>query len=133
EVKTLAKRGAVVGRRGHGAHGTEALAARIQIAPHTEVEGELADRRADTAVDVDLGRGAVREGDALRRGADIELQVVVDVVARLEIGGDRGLVVGLGDAAEDVIAHDRAAEREIPRTDHYRRWRLCLGRHFWSK
>src|SRR5581483_2423936 len=77
-----------------------------------------------------LGRGAVRERDALRRGADIELEVVVDVVARLEIGGDRGLVVGLGDAAENVIIHDRAAEREIPRTDHgRRRRRLGLDRH----
>src|SRR5581483_1873241 len=58
----------------------------------------------------------------------------VDVVARLEIGGDRRFVVRLGDAAEDVIAHESAAEREVPRADHRRRrWRLGLDRHIRRK
>ena len=84
------------------------LPARIQVTPDTEVEGSGTEGRADTAVDVDFGGGAVRERDALGRGADVELQVLVHIVARLEIGGDRRVVVGLGDAAEDVVVHDRA-------------------------
>ena len=68
----------------------------------------------DTAVDVDFSRGAVREGDARAGEADVELQVLGDVVARLEVSRDRGLVVGLGDTAEDVVVHDRAAEGDIP-------------------
>src|SRR5882757_7534435 len=56
----------------------EAAAARIQVAPGAEVEGEHADGRPDTAVDVDFSRGAVREGDALAGQADIELGVLVD-------------------------------------------------------
>src|SRR5947209_606465 len=87
-------------------------AARIQVAPDADIEGECAEGRANTAVDVDFGRRAVSERNALKRRADVELQVLVDVVARLEIGGDRWLVVGLGDAAEDVIVHDGAAEGE---------------------
>src|SRR5713226_8087857 len=88
----------------------EALSTRIDVTPNAEVEGEHADGRADTTVDVDFGRRAVREGDALTGGADVELHVLVDVVARLEIGGDRRFVVGLGDTAEHVIVHECAAE-----------------------
>ena len=121
EIGALVEGGAVVGRRSHRALSTEALSTRIEVAPDTEVEGEHADRRADTAVDVDLSRGAVREGDALERGTDIELDVLVDVVARLEIGGDRRLVVRLGDAAEHVVAHDGATERDIPGIERRRR------------
>src|SRR5260370_34741160 len=83
----------------------EALSTRIDVTPNAEVEGEHADGRADTAVDVDFSRRAVREGDAFAGRTDRELHVLVDVVARLEIGGDRRLVVGLGNAAEDVIVH----------------------------
>ena len=54
------------------------------------------------------------ERDALRGRTDVELEVLVDVVARLEIGRDRRVVVRLGDAAEDVIAHDAGAEGDIP-------------------
>src|SRR5216683_2394319 len=108
----------------------EALSTRIDVTPNAEVEGEHADGRADTAVDVDFSRRAVREGDALTGGADVELHVLVDVVARLEVGGDRRLVVGLGDAAEDVIVHECAAEGEIPRLERRRRRRLDgLYRH----
>ena len=64
-----------------------AVAARIQVAPDAEVERGSAEGRADTAVDVDFSSGAVGERDALGRGTDVELQVLVDVVARLEIGG----------------------------------------------
>src|SRR5256714_328379 len=40
---------------------TEALSTWINVAPQTEVEGKHADGRADTAVDVDLSGGTVRE------------------------------------------------------------------------
>src|SRR5207248_886027 len=92
----------------------EALPTRIDVAPQTEVEGEHSEGRADTAVNIDFGRRSVRERDALACGADIELHILVDVEARLEIGRDGRLVVGLGDAAEDVVIHQRAAEGEIP-------------------
>src|SRR5439155_21279214 len=84
--------------------------ARIEVAPGTDVEGKGAERHAATAVNVNFSRRTVRERDALEGRADIELDVLRDVVARLEIGGHRGLVVGLGDAAEDVVVHDRAWE-----------------------
>src|SRR6185312_13815994 len=74
-----------------------AASTRIQITPDAEVEGGRAEGRTNTAVDVDFSRGAVREGNAFRRGADVELQVLVDVVARLEIGGNRRLMVRLRD------------------------------------
>src|SRR5204863_9060763 len=64
-----------------------ALSAWIQIPPDAEVEPEGAEGRTNTAVDVDFSRGAVRKGDALGGGTDIELQILGDVVARLEIGG----------------------------------------------
>ena len=48
---------------------------------------------------VDLGSRAVRKRDTLARDAHIVLQVLADVVARLEIGGDRRIVIGLRDAA----------------------------------
>src|SRR5262249_62078969 len=83
--------------------GIEALPARIPVVPNAEIERERTERRAEPAVDVDLGCRAVRERDALARDADIVLQVLGDVVARFEIGGDRRPVVGLGDAAEDIV------------------------------
>ena len=95
--------------------GPIALAARIQVTPDTEVEGERAEGRPDTAVDVDFSGSPVRERDALGGSADVELQVLVDVVARLEIGRDRRIVIGLGDAAEDVVAHDARCRRRYPR------------------
>jgi hypothetical protein len=89
--------------------------ARIQVAPGADVEGELADRQAGAAVSVDFSRGAVRERDARTADADIELEVLGDVVARLEIDVDRRLVVGLGDAAEDVVVGDASHRRRYPR------------------
>ena len=85
-----------------------ALPARIQVTPDTEVERRGAEGRPDTTVDVDFSGSPVRERDALGRSADVELQVLVHIVARLEIGGDRRVVIGLGDAAEDVVVHDPA-------------------------
>src|SRR5665213_1703365 len=38
---------------------------RIEVTPDAEIEGEGAEGRADTAVDVDFGGGAVGKGDAL--------------------------------------------------------------------
>src|SRR5205807_1956569 len=70
-----------------GALRTEPLPTRIDVTPNAEVEGEHADGRADTTVDIDFSRRAVREGDALTGSADVELHVLVDVVARLEVGG----------------------------------------------
>src|SRR5712675_2385970 len=61
----------------------------IQVAPDADIEGKCAEGRADTAVDIDFSSGPVGEGNAFERGADVELQVLIDVVARLEIGGDR--------------------------------------------
>src|SRR6185503_4382205 len=95
--------------------------ARIQIAPGADVEGELADRQAGAAVSVDFSRSAVRERDARTAHADIELEVLGDVVARLEIDVDRWLVVGLGDAAEDVVVGDTGAEGDIPGIECWRR------------
>src|SRR4029450_11546657 len=77
-----------------------------------------------TAVGVDFSRRAVRERDARTAEADIELEVLGDVVARLEIDVDRRLVVGLGDAAEDVVVGDATTEGEIPGIECRRR--RCL-------
>src|SRR5262249_58425571 len=92
-----------VGAKPGGRAAVEAPAARIQVVPNAKIEREGAESGAEPAVDVDLGRRAVRERDALARDADIVLQVLADVVARFEIGGDRRPVVGLGDAAEDIV------------------------------
>src|SRR4029453_17432725 len=83
----------------------EAAATRIQVAPHAEVEGEHAEGRADTAIDIDFGRRTVRERDAFAGKTDVELQVLVDIVARFEIGRDRWLVIGLGAPTEEVIVN----------------------------
>ena len=69
----------------------EALSARIEVSPGTEVEGEDAEGRADTGVEVDFSRSAVRERDARTGDTGVELQVLGDVVARLEVDPDRGL------------------------------------------
>src|SRR4029434_6683157 len=84
-------------------------------------KGELPNRQTGAAVSVDFSRGTVREGDACAAQADIELEVLGDVVARLEIGADRRLVVGLRDAAEDVVVGDRGAESDIPGIERSRR------------
>src|SRR6516164_2331804 len=68
------------------------------------------------------------------RNADIVLQILGDVVARLEIGGDRRLVIGLGDAAPDIVRRDPPAERNIPRIRRRRRCRdLHVGRQCWRR
>src|SRR5437899_1592871 len=97
EIDAVAEDGAISLQR--SALRAKALSAWIEITPNTEVEGEHTDGRTNTAV---------------------EPQILVEVVARFEIGRDRGLVIGLGDTAEDVIVHQRAAEGEIPRLE--RRW-----------
>ena len=106
----------------------EALAARIPVVPTAEVERELVEGRADAAVDVDLARCAVREVDAGAAETDVALQILGEVVARLEVGRDRRLVVRLRDAAEDVVAGDRRTEREIPCRRIWRDNRLGLDR-----
>src|SRR5262249_45089994 len=93
----------------------EALPARIPVVPSAEIERERTEGGPDARKPVDLGGRAVRERDALARDAGIELQILGDVVARLEIGGDRWLVIGLGDAAEDVVRRDAGAESDVPR------------------
>src|SRR5262249_54537979 len=72
---------------------------------------------------------AVRERDALARNADIVLQVLSDVVAGLEIGADRRLVIGLGDAAEDIVRRDPATEPDVPRIRWRRRRCRCRDLH----
>src|SRR6185503_16560394 len=63
-----------------GVNGSPELAGstRIDVTPGADVEGELANRQASTAVSVDFSRGAVREGDAGAAQADIELEVLGD-------------------------------------------------------
>src|SRR5262249_48644546 len=104
-----------------GSAAVEALPARIPVIPNAEIEGERTERRAEAGEAGDLGGRGVRERDALTRNADIELQVLADVVARFEIGGDRRPVVGLGDAAEDIVRRDPPAERNVPRVRRLRR------------
>src|SRR5258705_13148230 len=99
----------------------KALSAWIDITPNTEVEGEHTDGRTNTAVNIDFSCRAVRERNAFAGKPDVQLQILVEVVARLEISRDRGFVIGLGDTAEDVIVHQRAAEGEIPRLEPPRR------------
>ena len=106
--------------------GVVALTARIPVVPGAEVERELAEGRPDAAVEVDFGGGTVRERDALAGDAHIALQLVGEVVARLEIGRDRRLVIRLGDAAEVVVRHQGRAEGDVPRT-HRSRNRRRLG------
>src|SRR4051812_3017360 len=86
----------------------------IIVPPGPAAEGNRAARRGGPAVSIDFSRSAVRERDARTADADIELEVLGDVVARLEIDVDRRLVVGLGDTAEDVIVGDATTEGEIP-------------------
>jgi hypothetical protein len=117
-----------VGAEDRGDAAVEALPSRIPVVPTAEIECERTERRAKAAVDVDLRSRAVRERDALARNAEVVLQVVSDVIARLEIGGDRRLVIGLGDATEDVVRGDPGAEGDIPgnRRDRRRCERLDL-------
>src|SRR5690606_15726094 len=88
----------------------DAGSARIQVTPDTDIKRQRPEGRADTAVDIDLGGSAVGERDARERRTDVKLQVLADVVARLEIGGHRRLVVRLGDATEHIVVHDAGAE-----------------------
>ena len=108
--------------------------ARIHVAPGADVESELADRQAGTAVCVDFSGCTVGERDACATQADIELEVLGDVVARLEIDVDRRLVVGLGDTAENVVVGDAATEGDIPGIECRRRRSLDgLHGHIRSK
>src|SRR5262249_13505670 len=109
--------------------GIKALSARIPVVPSAEIERERTEGRTEPAEDVDLGSRAIRERDALARNAHVVLQVLGDVVAWFEIARERWPVVGLGDAAEDIIRRDPPAERNVPRT--WRRlWRCwCLDLH----
>src|SRR6266498_5594075 len=115
EVDRQVAVGQAVGAKHRSDAAVEALPARIPVVPSAEIERERTKGRPDAAVDVDFGSRAVRERDALARDADVVLQVLGDVVARLEIGGDRRLVIGLGDAAEDVVRGDAGAEGDVPR------------------
>src|SRR6185312_12594353 len=109
--------GDVAVRDGRGTRGVTGVtgAAGIIIIPKADIERDRAEGRTHAAVEVDLRRGVVGELDALAGDAGIELPVRVDVVARLEIRRDGRLVAGLGDAAPDVIVHDRRAEGDVPR------------------
>jgi hypothetical protein len=49
----------------------ECASAGVVVVPDAEVERELAEGRPNSAVEVDLGRGVVRELDAVSAGADI--------------------------------------------------------------
>src|SRR6185503_14930935 len=51
----------VAARNAAGEDVVGATSARIQVTPDAEVEGRRTEGRADTAVDVDFGCGAVRE------------------------------------------------------------------------
>ena len=104
-----------------------ALPAGIPVIDGAEVEGERAEGRSDAGREIDLGGRAVRERDARARNAGIELQVLVDVEPRLEIGVHRRPMIGLGDAAEDVVTREPGAESHVPRAG--RRRRRCLGDH----
>src|SRR5260370_39456844 len=106
--------GAIIKYRA-GREAGEVSSGRVIVVPKPEIERELVEGRPDAAVEVDLGRGVVREIDALAGVAVVELQRRTDVVAQLRIGGDRGLVRGLRDAAELVVVHQRAAEGDVPR------------------
>src|SRR4029077_14702538 len=83
----------------------EALATRVIVVPGAEIEGELVEGRADTAVEVDSRSRIVREVDALAGNAAVALPVGVPVVAQLEAGLSGRLVVGLSDAAEIIVGH----------------------------
>src|SRR5262249_24979386 len=107
--------GKAVGAKHRVEAAVEALPARIPVVPSAEIERERTEGRPDAGETIDLGGRAVRERDALARDAGIELQVLGDVVARLEIAGDRRLVIGLRDAAEDVVRGNAAAESDVPR------------------
>src|SRR5262249_25415324 len=69
----------------------------IPVLPVAKTKRELAEGRPDAAVEVDLRGGAVRERDALARQAQIALETIIEIVSRLEVGGDRRLVVRLRD------------------------------------
>src|SRR5262249_60779905 len=98
-----------------GRAAVEARPAGIPVVPNAETKRERTERRAEAAINIDLSRRAVRERDALAGNADVVLQVLGDVVARLEIGRDRRPGVGLGDAAEDIVRRDPPSERHVPR------------------
>src|SRR5262249_57273975 len=94
----------------------EATSAPIPIVPTAEIECERTEGRADAGKAVNLRGRSVRKRDALTRNADIELKILAHVVARLEIGSDRRLVMGLRDAAEDVVGGHACAESDVPWT-----------------
>ena len=86
-------------------------------------------REAGAAEDVDLGGRVGRQRHRPVLAGEVELEARIDVVAGLRIGGDGGTAVGLRDAAEIVVRHQRAAERPIPRADDRDRHRARLDRH----
>ena len=89
----------------------EAAPAWIPVDNAAEIEGERTEGRPDTGGAVNLGSRPVRERDAGARDPCVELQVRRDVVARLEVGVDRRIMIGLRDAAEDVVALDARRQR----------------------
>ena len=92
----------------------EAAAARIPVDYAAEVEGERTEGRPETGGTVNFGCCPVRKRDAGARGPRVELEVRADVIPRLEVGICRRIVIGLGDAAEDVVALDTCAKGEVP-------------------
>src|SRR4029079_4334251 len=109
----------------------EAAPARIPVDHAAEVEGERSEGRPDTDGAVDFGSRTVRKRDAGAGHTCVELQIRRNVVARLEVGVDRRLMVGLSDAAEDVVALDTGAKGDVPwirRRRRRRRLELEIGR-----
>src|SRR5262249_3935096 len=99
----------------------EAGSTRIPVHDTAEIEREGAEGRAETDGAVDLGGGPVRERDAGSRDTGVELEVRAHIVPRLEVDVARRIVVGLSDAAENVVARDAGAEGDVPRIRWCRR------------
>src|SRR5262249_45247260 len=113
-------------QRGDAPRRSVTRAARVIIFPKTDVEDDRAPRRAHATVEIDFSSSVIGKLDALAGDAGVELPVRIDVVARLEVGRDRWMMRRLRDTAENIIAHQRAAEGDVP-------WaRRRGGSHSWS-
>src|SRR5205807_6526257 len=83
----------------------------IPVVDAAEVEGELAEREPNPAVDVELTGGRGRELAAPAPATGVELDLFRDVAAGLDIAGDGRAAGRLRAAAGTVAALNAAADR----------------------
>src|SRR5258707_197348 len=93
----------------------DAHLAREHALPPPIIHGQVAQSRPNAGIQINAGLRTVAKLDAVNLNAAIGLQVVAEIVARLEVSRHRRLMVRSGNAADVKLGHEGRAEREVPR------------------